>query len=109
MAGHPIRCAWDSFSAMRNPGVDQNFTDLAAVVQLRLRVVFGLQALQRCSGLLSRRARGSTVATRHFADVAQQRQVFAHCGSFVNCRALPHESASLSVGPILREERQIEK
>ena len=24
-----------SFSAMRNPGVDQNFTDLAAVVQLR--------------------------------------------------------------------------
>src|SRR5438445_11176028 len=66
MAGHPIRCAWDSFSAMRNPGVDQNFTDLAAVVQLRLRVVFGLQALQRCSGLLSRRARGSTVATHHF-------------------------------------------
>ena len=26
----------------------------------------GLQALQRCSGLLSRRARGSTVATHHF-------------------------------------------
>ena len=25
-------------SAMRNPGVDQNFTDLAAVVQIRLRV-----------------------------------------------------------------------
>jgi hypothetical protein len=25
-----------------------------------------LQALQRCSGLLSRRARGSTVATHHF-------------------------------------------
>ena len=34
----------------------------------------GLQALQRCSGLLNRRARGSTVATHHFADVAQQRQ-----------------------------------
>src|SRR6266516_4219564 len=29
--------------------------------------------------------------------------------SFVNCRALPNESASLSVGPILREERQIEE
>src|SRR5260221_14712623 len=58
-------------SAMRNPGVDQNFTDLAAVVQLRLRVVFGLQALQRCSGLLSRRARGSTVATHHFASVVK--------------------------------------
>ena len=59
---------------MRNPGVSQSFTDLAAVVQLRLRVAFGLQALQRCSGLLNRRARGSTVATHHFADVAQQRQ-----------------------------------
>ena len=35
-----------SFSATRNPGVDQNFTDLAAVVQLRLRVAIGLQALQ---------------------------------------------------------------
>ena len=35
---------------------------------------FGLQALQRCSGLLNRRARGGTVATHHFADVAQQRQ-----------------------------------
>ena len=30
--------------------------------------------MQRCSGLLNRRARGSTVATHHFADVAQQRQ-----------------------------------
>ena len=27
------------------------------------------------------------MATHHFADVAQQRQVFAHGGSFVNCRA----------------------
>jgi hypothetical protein len=32
----------------------------------------GLQALQRCSGLLNRRARGSTVATHHLnAPVAQ--------------------------------------
>jgi hypothetical protein len=30
------------FSAMRNPGVDQNFTDLAAAVQLRLRVAIPL-------------------------------------------------------------------
>ena len=66
MAGPRIQCACDSFSAMRNPGADQNFTDLAAVVQLRLRVAIGLQALQRCSGLLNRRARGSTVATHHF-------------------------------------------
>ena len=46
-----------------NTGASQGFTDLAAAVQLRLRVASGLQALQRCSGLLSRRARGSTVAT----------------------------------------------
>src|SRR5438445_7710594 len=82
MAGHPIRCAWDSFSAMRNPGVDQNFTDLAPVVQLRLRVVFGLQALQRCSGLLSRRARGSTVATHHFASVVKLLSSSASNGEF---------------------------
>ena len=55
-------------------GAGQDFTGLAAAVQLRLRVAIGLQALQRCSGLLNRRARGSTVATHHFADVAQQRQ-----------------------------------
>ena len=55
-----------------NTGAGQGFTDLAAAVQLRLRVAFGLQALQRCSGLLNRRARGSTVATHHFnAPVAQ--------------------------------------
>ena len=60
---------------MRNPGVSQDLTGLAAAVQLRLRVAIGLQALQRCSGLLNRRARGSTVATHHFqAGVAQQRQ-----------------------------------
>src|SRR6266576_3671563 len=49
-----------------NTGVGQDFTGLVAAVQLRLRVASGLQALQRCSGLLNRRARGSTVATRHF-------------------------------------------
>ncbi len=41
------------------------------MVQLRLRVVSGLQALQRCSGLLNRRARGSTVATHHYASVVK--------------------------------------
>ena len=36
------------------------------------------------------------MATHHFADVAQQRQVFAHGGSFVNCRAYcPRECESL--------------
>src|SRR5437016_9102963 len=52
-----------SIPATRNPGAGQDFTGLAAAVQLRLRVAVGLQALQRCSGLLNRRARGSTVAT----------------------------------------------
>ena len=55
-----------SISRYANTGVSQDFTGLAAAVQLRLRVAFGLQALQRCSGLLNRRARGSTVATHHF-------------------------------------------
>ena len=65
----------DHFDATRNPGIGQDLTVLAAAVQLRLRVAIGLQALQRCSGLLNRRARGSTVATHHFhAGVAQQRQ-----------------------------------
>src|SRR6266516_2448128 len=49
-----------------NTGAGQDFTGLAAAVQLRLRVAIGLQALQRCSGLLNRRARGSTVATHNF-------------------------------------------
>jgi hypothetical protein len=87
----------DHFYATRNPGAGQEFTDLAAAVRLRLRVAIGLQALQRCSGLLNRRARGSTVATHHFqAGVAQQRQQ--------QFRKLPgdspHGSASLPVGPI---------
>src|SRR5437879_12537028 len=45
-----------------NTGAGQDITGLAAAVQLRLRVAVGLQALQRCSGLLNRSARGSTVA-----------------------------------------------
>ncbi len=57
------------FYATRNTGASQDLTDLAAAVQLRLRVAFGLQALQRCSGLLNRRARGSTVAAHHLGSV----------------------------------------
>ena len=81
-----------------NTGAGQGFTDLAAAVQLRLRVATGLQALQRCSGLLNRRARGSTVATHHFMPA----WLSSDSSSFVNCRAkLPHESANLSAGSIL--------
>ena len=49
-----------------NTGAGQDFTGLAAAVQLRHRVAIGSQALQRCSGFLNRRARGGTVATHHF-------------------------------------------
>jgi len=52
-----------------NPGGPQDFTGLVVVVQLRLRVAFGLQALQRCSGLLNRRARGSTVAAHQLLQL----------------------------------------
>jgi len=56
-----------------NTGAGQDITGLAAAVQLRLRVAVGLQALQRCSGLLNRRARGSTVATHQPSPAAQRR------------------------------------
>jgi hypothetical protein len=69
--------------ATRNPGAGQEITGLAAAVQLRLRVAAGLQALQRCSGLLNRRARGSTVATHHFTPA----WLSSDSSSFVNCRA----------------------
>ena len=95
MAGCRIQCAWVFIFCGANTGAGQDLTDLAAAVQLRHRVALGLQALQRCSGLLNRRARGSTVATHHFADVAQQRQQqFRKLPG-----SAPHESASLSVGP----------
>ncbi len=85
----------DHFYATRNPGAGQEITGLAAAVHLRLRVAIGLQALQRCSGLLNRRARGSTVATHHFMPA----WLSSDSSSFVNCRAvMPLESASLLVG-----------
>src|SRR5208337_507830 len=75
----------------------RTLTGLTAAVQLRLRVAIGLQALQRCSGLLNRRARGSTVATHHFMPA----WLSSDSSSFVNCRANPPlGSASLPVGPI---------
>jgi hypothetical protein len=42
----PIRRSALQFSRDANTGANQDFTDLAAAVQLRLRVAFGLQALQ---------------------------------------------------------------
>ena len=57
---------------MRNPGAGQDFTGLAAVVQLRLRVAFGSQTLIVKSRFLPGE---NTVRIRGdppFADVAQQ-------------------------------------
>ena len=50
-------------------------------------------------GLQNRRARGSTVAAHHFADVAQQQQVLAHGHSTSREADWPHASA-LSIGSI---------
>jgi len=62
------------------------------------------RSAQRVGGLVQARIVSFGLAG-HFADVAQQRQQ-----QFRNMPGtLPHESASLSVGPILREEGQIEK
>ena len=57
------------FYATRIPVPARTLTGLAAAVRLRLRVAIGLQALQRCSGFLNRKARGSTVTTHQFAVV----------------------------------------
>src|ERR1019366_8892929 len=70
--------------ATRTPVPARTITGLAAAVQLRLRVAIGLQALQRCSGLLNRGARGSTVATHHLMPA----WLSSDSSSFVNCRAI---------------------
>src|SRR5262249_15288811 len=92
-----------SISRDANTGVSQDFTGLTAAVQLRLRVAVladghqGVQAFQRCSGLLKRKARGGTGAAPPFSHVGQPpEQQFRKMPG-----ALPHESASLSIGPIL--------
>jgi len=43
----------DHFEATLNPGVSQDLTGLAAMVQLRLRVAIGLQTLTVKSRLLT--------------------------------------------------------
>jgi hypothetical protein len=90
--------------ATRNPGAGQDSSSRLGVgtaVQLRLRVALGLQALPRCSPESFRgRARGGTVAAHHFADVAQQRQQSRSDRDKLP-GIVPHESASLSVGPTM--------
>ena len=52
MAGCQIRCAWGYFRDA-NTGAGQGITDLAAAVQLRLRVASGLQTFTVKSRLLT--------------------------------------------------------
>jgi hypothetical protein len=52
MAGRQIQCAWGFFRDA-NTGAGQDFTDLAAAVQLRLRVASGLQTFTVKSRLLT--------------------------------------------------------
>ena len=52
MAGRQIQCAWGYFRDA-NTGAGQGFTDLAAAVQLRLRVASGLQTFTVKSRLLT--------------------------------------------------------
>src|SRR5438132_13761232 len=85
----------------RNPGAGQDFTDLAAAVQLRLRVAVGLQALQRCSGLLNRRARGSTVATHHFGGGTRIEKFMRSLACPARrIKLLPSASSSVSTAPV---------
>jgi hypothetical protein len=92
------------FHATRNPGVGQDFTGLAAAVQLRLRVAVladghqGLQALQRCSGLLNRRARGSTVATHQPSLAASRRAKTVAPKRTASRRTRPRMDSELRLG-----------
>ena len=78
------------------PGTSSRL-EIGTVVQLHLRVAIGLQALQRCSGLLNRRARGSTVATHHFTPA----WLSSDSSSFVNCRA--NRPTRVRVSPLAPE------
>ncbi len=71
--------------ATRTPVPARTLTGLTAAVQLRLRVATGLQALQRCSGFLNRRARGSTVATHQFAEVDSEELIVDRRSRGRNC------------------------
>src|SRR5437660_7636012 len=72
--GFPLRDA--------NTGAGQDFTGLAAAVQLRLRVAVGLQALQRCSGLFKPQSTG-----QHRGNPP----AFARCvAASEGCRAVAH-------------------
>ena len=97
--GFPLRDA--------NTGVSQDITGLAAAVQLRLRVAIladghqGLQALQRCSGLLNRRARGSTVATHHFGGGTRIEKFMRSLACPARpIKLLPSASSSVSNAPV---------
>ncbi len=97
---------------MRNPGVSEGFTDFAAVSRrrgIRLRVAIGLQALQRCSGRLNRRARGSTVATHHFCirgEITIMLRFERRVCRWESCRMHQFVAALAQLPEALRSERR---
>ena len=61
----------------------------------------GLQALQRCSGLLNRRARGSTVATHHFGGGTWTEKFMRSLACPARrIKLLPSASSSVSNAPV---------
>ena len=61
----PVRFTRHEYRCRLGPAVAWLRRFNSAFVPRSFRRASGLQALQRCSGLLNRRARGSTVATHH--------------------------------------------
>src|SRR5207249_10616824 len=94
-----------SISRDANTGAGKDITGLAAEVQLRLRVAPRVANFDSEAPALTRMEHGANP----WRPTISPMWLSSDSSSFVNCRALPHESASLSVGPILREEGQIEK
>src|SRR6266446_4657611 len=88
-----------------NTGAGKDITGLVAAVELRLRVAFRVANFDSEAPALNRREHGANP----WRPTISPMWLSSDSSSFVKCGALPHESASLSVGPILREERQFEK
>ena len=83
------------FPATRNPGAGEDLTDLAAAVQLRLRVAIGLQTLTVKLRLLPGRNTVQVRGSPPFpAGVAQQRQQ-----QFRKLPGNPPPRVRVSVGP----------
>ena len=79
-----------------NTGAGHDFTGLTAVVQLRLSRCVRVANFDSEVPALNRRELGAIPRRPTISPM----WLSSDSSSFVNCRALPHESASLSIGPI---------